>query len=1299
MRTFRITQVLAVLAAAAPLVLTQSPPSVATPPIVTPDGPSGQAARTGERVELPQLRTASRQVFVNPDGTHTLVQHATPAIDSTLTVGIDGRVHPASDAKGLTFSDGGTGDGLVSLGSLRMGWPGVLPKPTLRGDTATYAEVLPGVDLRLRAEPTGFSKALIVKNRAAASNPALRELRFKVSGLTFTARPDGTTLAADRRGHVVLAAPQALMWDSGSEPITVKAGSTLQGGVLTVRPDQAMLTSAATRYPVTIDPSWSDPADDLWTHVDLVHPDQDYWAYDRDQGAKVGQAWGPDTDTYRSVFQLATTGIAGARVIDARFTIVLDHSPTGSPTPTDLYRTTPISRANPVTWNNTGWPQYLATASGNAWTGHQPDMSMGFASPALTALLQGVADRRESSISLGLRAPNEGDETQWKRFHGETATIVVTYNNPPRAPLKVNFDSPRSCGTATAPTAVNDPTPTFSAVGSDPDGDNLVNRLELHRVADDSTVYQQDTAITGNGAAFSWAPVPDGTLTEGTPYYYVARSNDQVAGDGIEFGAASPRCYFVLDATSPGVPALSSTDFPDGLPGRPAREVGIVKLSPAAGDTDVTEYRYGFTQDRILLTVKAKPDGTADLPVSVPATSRKLFVRAVDRAGNPSLDQNGQPAYASWTMLAKSNGTAPRIRGDVNGDGAADVVMVLDQGNGRTGIWNVDSLSGAFATGTLSWDSGINGGFALSRSLPVQGDFNNDGRSDVAFFRDEPGRRPALYPMYSDGNRYDPPPTPVWKAAAADWTIASARVTSGDVNGDKISDIVVQLNTGNGTWRVLVFPGGNLAAPVQWLQTTAAGGEWALTQPVVADVDGDGKDDFAVVRKISGCRTAIDVYPSSGTAFGAAKSAYDGDYCADKGHPVVGDVDGDGKDDIVAIYDTGSGTSLKVFRSTGTAYTVSDWWTGAGWDPLRTSLQVGDFNKDGKDDAALVAALDGGGRQVSRLPSSGTGFGTPVQDWSEAAVGAGTGPKYDIEPRTYELVSRNSGKCMEVAGASQTDPAVVQQWDCFGGLHQRFRVVPVAGTEQYQLEMVHVNGASLDGSPRCVDVGNQSTADDAPLVQWKCVGTGNQQVLLDYVEGSSYDTVVRLRFAHSGKCAAVQNAGTGNGNAVIQRTCAAVPEQQWILRAALNSTQLDGRYKVGVVLQPNDKDYVLDIKDCTPASGVRTWDWIPASSCQRWQFKPLGDDIYQIVDPSTNTALQLLGCSRQAAAQVIVLQADQSECQRWRVEPAIDGTWTIQQADTGFTLDVPRCVDTKADQLIVWHYWNGPCQRWRLTKM
>jgi hypothetical protein len=768
-----------------------------------------------------------------------------------------------------------------------------------------------------------------------------------------------------------------------------------------------------------------------------------------------------------------------------------------------------------------------------------------------------------------------------------------------------------------------------------------------------------------------------------------------VPNDGIDFGPASAPCYFRIDARPPSTPTVTSTDFPNGSPGQPARDVGFMNFTPAAGDTDVTEYAYGFTRDKMTLRIKARPDGTASLPVTVPSGTRRLWVSAVDQAGNQS-----PPPIQGYLLLAKSNPTKYKVRGDVNGDGTADVNLVVDQGSGRTGVWNLTSKNGAFTTATMAWDSDNNGGFALSRTRPVEGDFTNDGRADLAFFRDEPGRRVGLYLLKSDGDRYDAPSTPIWQSDTGGWTIVSARITAGDVDGDGISDIVAQLNTGNGNWRVLVFPGSNLAAPTQWLQTAPSSGEWVNSQLVVADTDGDQVDDLVVLKKLGTCHTAIDTYRSTRTAFAAPTTQYDGDYCFDKGHPVVGDIDADGKDDVVTIYDNGTGTALRVFHNTGTSFELQNWWTGANWDPVRTSLQVGDYDKDGKDDAALVSSLTGGGREVTELRSTGTAFGAPVSSWKETNLGANTGLPFDLEPRTYELVDRNSGKCMEVAGGSQTDPALFQQWDCFGGLHQRFRIVPIAGTEQYQVEPAHVNGAALDGKARCLDVGNQSTADDTPIVQWQCLGQGNQQVLLDYVEGSSYDAVFRLRFAHSAKCAAIQDAGTANGDKLIQRPCATGSEQQWILRAALNTPQLDGRYKIQTMRTIDDPnlDFVLDIADCDPAKGIRLWNWVAGSPCQRWQIKPLGDDVYQIIDPSTNKAVQVEGCSRLAGAKLVPFDVDAADCQRWRIEPAIDGSYTIQQADTGFVLDVPGCVRTTTDRVIVWNYWNGPCQRWKLTE-
>ncbi|WP_148256674.1 RICIN domain-containing protein [Kribbella flavida] len=1269
-------------------------------------GPAADARRTGKPVEVEGSRTETSQVFVNPNGHHTLVQHAQAVrvrtakgwapVDHTLRFGAGGKVRPAMSGTGLELSGGGPGADLVALGTknarVRLGWPGQLPRPVLQGPVATYGEVLPGVDLQLRAEPAGFTKVLVVKNRAAALNPALRQLEFPVrgEGLTIKATSGGRTVATDRKGRTVFSSGQALMWDAAKRTSAMPVKHS--GGVLTVVPDQRLLTSPDTKFPLLIDPPWTSFVGDLWTHVNQEHPTTPYWDYDRGDGAKVGSAWGPDRDVYRSLFQLGTTGLAGARIIDAKFSITLWHTPSSTPTPVQLWHTRPISRAESVTWNSTGnhWLQHVATASGAA---RGTDFAMGFMTPELEAIVQGAADRREPSITLGLRAPDESltvegpGERQWKKFRAGTAALVVTYNTPPRMPIRVNFTSPRPCGTQAAPTVIGTVTPQFSAVVSDPDGDNVSNRLEIARWPENTSAHLQDSPLTGSGTAFSWSAVPAGQLVDGGTYFYTARSDDKVADDGVTFGPFSAPCFFRIDVKAPGRPTIASTDFPSGLPGRPAREVGILNLSPASGDTDVAEYRYGFLRSKLTLRVKARPDGTAALPMTVPSSSRTLFVRAVDHAGTA-----GDPS--EWKLIARANPNKYKVRGDVNGDGAADVNLVLDHGAGLTRVWNLTSKDGSFTNATVAWDSDNSGGFALSRTRPVQGDFTGDGRADLAMFRDEPGHRVGLYLLISDGDRYDALSGPVWSRATPGWTVVSARVAAGDVTGDGLADIVLQLNTGNGNWQVMVYPGGNLGAPVQWVQTAPGSGEWVHSKIVVGDTDGDQVDDLVVLKKTAACTTVIDTYRSTRNGFEAPSAVFAGDYCLDKGNPAAGDVDADGKDDLVTIYDDSSSTRLRVFHSTGAGLALQDWWTGDGWDAVRSVLQVGDYDKDGKDDVALVSALTGGGREAFQLRSTGTAFSAPVSGWKEPKVGASTAPPFDLEARTYELVARHSGRCMEVEAGGQTGTPVFQQWDCYGGLHQRFRIVPVAGTEQYELHPAHANGGN---GLKCLDVANASSADEAAIVQATCQGTGNQQVLLEYVEGSSYDAVFRIKFAHSGKCGGI-SGGVANGGNLVQRACAELADQQWVVRAALNSPQLDGRYKIRTMTTINDsqRDYVLDLTNCDGSNAVRVGNWSNAE-CQRWQLKPLGDDVYQIVDPASQKAIQVAGCSQLRGGQVVAFDLDASECQTWRVEPAADGSHTIQQTESGMVLDVPGCVDTTTTSMNVWEYWQGACQRWKLT--
>lgn len=1294
----------------------------------TPEAASLAAARrTGTRVEVDGLRTETTQVFANPSGSLTMEQHVLPVrvrrgagwvpVDTTLTRRPDGSVQPGATATDIRLSGGGTTP-LVTLGrpgaQLRLGWATALPAPRLAGDTATYPEVLPGVDLRVRVDQVGFSQVLVVKNREAARHPALRQLRYPLAttGLTVHTASDGTTVARDSTGTPVFAAGTPMMWDSPAPSTTAKdrvaadsAGvspsrrqarmaTTLAGTDLVITPDQAMLAADDTRYPVSIDPSFAG-AQYRWTHVSKTYPNQSYWSYNREEGARVGyQGWSSPYELYRAFFQLDTSKINGSKVRSTYFAITLDHSADCALSPADLWSTRSIDPAVALTWNNSAshWIAKLATASGKANEGSacpQPDMGMEFASATLTSLVQTAANSRAGFITLGLRTPLETSKYQWKRFHPNTARIVVEYNNVPRAPSKLTTTRPVPCGTAADPAPVDTAQPQFSAVGYDADGQNLTSELQIYR-SDGVLAHAVTSTATTSGAAFSWPTVPSGKLAHGSTYHYRARSSD-----GLDPGPFTGDCHFVVDTVSPLLPSVSSTDYPDGRPVIPARTAGTVTLRANSGDTDVTEFRYGFQQDTTTMRVKAGADGTATIPITVwpdPVTgvpSRRLYVKAADAAGNVS------PTTAAWNLTTLDNpAPVPHVRNDTNGDARGDVTAVLDHGFGRTAVWNVVARDGGFHTGTMAWDSGQNGGFPATHTRAVSGDFTGDGRTDLAVFREDPDRKISLYLLESDGNRYEAAAAPVWSGGPAIWSLSMARLAAGDVNDDGKADIAVQVDEGNGNWRISVFPGGAMGAPTTWLQAPAGSPAWVHSMPLLADVDGDGRADLVIMRNAGGCRTTTVMHQSTGSGFtAAAVTLHDsaaGANCWDRATPVVGDVTGDGRDDIVVMYDHGTtDTALWVFQSTGTAMVASQWWRTANEvDAAKTVPTTGDFNADGRDDVALVqACCAAGGRQVWTLGSTGTAFAARVLGWQES-VDTVAGPRRPVEHRSYELLARHSRRCLEVPGGSTVDNQLLDQWDCVAGsVHERFQLAPVPGTELYTLRAVH--------SAKCAGVAASGTGDGAAVTQTPCDETlASQHVTVGYVDGGG-DTVVQLRFAHSGKCGAVAADDTANGADFVQQPCAATASQQWILRPAYNTRQLDGLYRI--TSQVGGK--VLDVQSCATSDGanVRVWDWTGTSKCQRWTLRSLGDDVYQIIDGNSGKALDIAGCSPADEAVATIWTPSGSICQRWRIEPAGGGAYSIFATNTGKALDIKSCSAATGADVVLWPYRGATCQRYLIA--
>ena len=136
----------------------------------------------------------------------------------------------------------------------------------------------------------------------------------------------------------------------------------------------------------------------------------------------------------------------------------------------------------------------------------------------------------------------------------------------------------------------------------------------------------------------------------------------------------------------------------------------------------------------------------------------------------------------------------------------------------------------------------------------------------------------------------------------------------------------------------------------------------------------------------------------------------------------------------------------------------------------------------------------------------------------------------------FEIVSRNSGKCLDVYGASMDAAASVIQWVCHGGENQQWRLEP-AGGGVFRIIARH--------SGQVLDVYGELLDDVTPIIQWPAHGGDNQAWTLEPASNGYVFIVAR----HSSKVLDVEFASPDDGARVIQYTVHGGANQQWLLRA------------------------------------------------------------------------------------------------------------------------------------------------------
>jgi serralysin len=218
------------------------------------------------------------------------------------------------------------------------------------------------------------------------------------------------------------------------------------------------------------------------------------------------------------------------------------------------------------------------------------------------------------------------------------------------------------------------------------------------------------------------------------------------------------------------------------------------------------------------------------------------------------------------------------------------------------------------------------------------------------------------------------------------------RVAKGDVNGDNVPDFVVTANTGS---VVRVYDGQSQKLAGSF---TSFANSFALPVSLaIADINGDGRGDIVVAPGGVVLNPQVRVFSGNGYQLLKSMPAFTPGY---KGAVslAVGDVDGDGKADIVCAPASGGSAAISVFSGvSGLALaSFADIKTPVGG----ATVAVGDLTGDGKAEIVLAAfsgpsrvtVYDGASRTVL---SSFQAFGTAT---SGARVTFGTDLNQDGQP-------------------------------------------------------------------------------------------------------------------------------------------------------------------------------------------------------------------------------------------------------------------------------------------------------------
>ncbi|MGC4814282.1 DNRLRE domain-containing protein [Micromonospora sp. DT228] len=859
---------------------------------------AAEAHRTRTEVLVDTATTATARTWALPTGQlrsefHVLPQRSQDAggrwrdIDNTLTRtgkapgGLD--IRPVNVPAPVRFSNGGTttDDSVlaevdVAGHTIAYTWPGRLPEPVLDGARALYPEVRPGIDLLVVArDQGGFAQLLIVKDRAAAQSLGGVSYGLRSSTLVFHHdKNTGGVRVLDRAGGAeITSIPTPFAWDSAGRDPEAEPGAVARTSVanpadvlklsglsgsepgahhapLSTRLDRdrtgdvrlhldaaagGLLGRPDTLFPVFIDPTLNS-GETAWATVYAQNPNTNTWNGTNFNSGTTVTRVGYEKDSpfrARSFWRMGfSSSLRGATVSTASFKIFNNYSYSCTARELQLWLTGAISSG--TTWNKQ--PGWIGEQSRQTFArGYNGNCAQDYVSFNATNAAQLGANSGVPNLTLGMRATNESDTNTWRKFSVNTALLSVTYNRPPNEPTDGTTTPGGACSTAGVTIAKTNIV--LAANASDADGNLKGLRFRWWRSGETIPAGTLVTNLSGGRASLT---IPTTSLVDGGLYFWDVNAQDESNATSSYFPPGNDPCRFVIDASAPPAPTVTSPVFreatPDGATWATVKfgQTGPVTFTAAGA----VRFAYLYEDVGLVQYVNAT-NGTATVPNLMPrhAGPITLQVYAYDAVGN----QSARTDYVSY-IPPRDVADGP---GDTGGDGIVDLLVVDSGGILRNYAGDVGGEIGGSQVasyddrGTLNpaghWFNPASGRAALITKYADA--YPGDGSTDL--FAINPDGTFWLYPGDGYGSfnvdKRLRVILPGNAPASSTWTQIKA---VGDITGDRLPDLI--LRAGTSWWVLSGYTGASFQEATLMEDST-----WTRQEIVnVADVDLDGTPDL-----------------------------------------------------------------------------------------------------------------------------------------------------------------------------------------------------------------------------------------------------------------------------------------------------------------------------------------------------------------------------------------------------------------------------------------------------------------------